>query len=74
MKFKVGDKVRLNQHVCSQDELNIYASDGSFGITYTIIEINRYQGLRIRLKGSNWHHEDWLVRVIEKPLIGGELV
>ena len=74
--FKVGDKVKISPGNCTEQDLWDYGSSGTIGSIYIIIDIdiNPYKGAAYKLKGSNWHREDWLVPYFSKNIIGGELL
>ena len=73
-KFKVGDKVRLKKGVAGSHAFDDYGSGGEEGITYEIGEVTRHDFITYRLRNSNWHKEEWLVPIITKNVVGGNLL
>ncbi len=73
-KYKEGQRVKIRANV-TEEEIEEYGALGKKGVIYTIDEPGEsFDGYLIyRLKGSNWHYEDWLVSV-SNNVIGGEIL
>jgi len=75
-KFREGERVRIKADAPIED-MREFSSEGERGQTYTIVDTdyNPFGDTRVyRLKGSNWHKEHWLERLIDHHSIGGEIV
>ena len=74
-KLRVGDKVRLDPNKVTESDLSYAESGGVIGKVYIVDRVSAdYSHLAIRLEGSNWHEVEWLTLVLEKNIVGGELI
>jgi len=74
LKFKIGDKVRLNPSKVTQADLDEYSSDGEFDKIYIIDIREKHSILQYHFIENNWHNGEWLVSVYIKNIVGGKLL